>query len=69
MGRFNDADYELQNAYEDIRVLSSSTETDSNGKLIPKVIRQPALVTPPSYYDKRMRYTILEYQPLLDSAK
>ncbi|KAJ3287973.1 hypothetical protein HK104_008387 [Borealophlyctis nickersoniae] len=30
--------------------------------------RKPALVTPASLYGKRIRYSILEYDPLLDSA-
>ncbi|RKO82831.1 cytoplasmic asparaginase I, partial [Blyttiomyces helicus] len=30
--------------------------------------RRPALVMPPSLYGRRIRYSILEYEPLLDSA-
>ncbi|KAI8802797.1 asparaginase-domain-containing protein [Cladochytrium replicatum] len=30
--------------------------------------RKPALLTPPSLYGKRIRYSILEYEPLLDSS-
>jgi hypothetical protein len=32
------------------------------------VTQQPALLTPLSLYGKRIRYSILEYNPLLDSA-
>ncbi|TPX67877.1 hypothetical protein SpCBS45565_g03482 [Spizellomyces sp. 'palustris'] len=31
-------------------------------------VRKPALITPPSLYGKRIRYSILEYDPLLDSS-
>ncbi|KAI8817717.1 asparaginase-domain-containing protein [Fimicolochytrium jonesii] len=31
-------------------------------------VRKPALITPPSLYGKRIRYSILEYEPLLDSS-
>ncbi|KAJ3164569.1 hypothetical protein HDU88_005216 [Geranomyces variabilis] len=31
-------------------------------------VRRPALITPPSLYGKRIRYSILEYEPLLDSS-
>lgn len=38
-----------------------------NGTPVVKV-RKPALITPPSLYGKRIRYSILEYDPLLDSS-
>ncbi|KAJ3033915.1 hypothetical protein HDV00_005655 [Rhizophlyctis rosea] len=38
-----------------------------NGTPVIKM-RKPSLITPPSLYGKRIRYSILEYDPLLDSA-
>ncbi|KAJ3190223.1 hypothetical protein HDU85_000516 [Gaertneriomyces sp. JEL0708] len=38
-----------------------------NGTPVARV-RKPALITPPSLYGKRIRYSILEYDPLLDSS-
>nr|KAJ3422761.1 hypothetical protein HK105_006440 [Polyrhizophydium stewartii] len=38
-----------------------------NGTVVRRV-RLPALVSPPSLYGKRIKYSILEYDPLLDSS-
>jgi lysophospholipase len=44
-----------------IRVPCFSHLPNSQGKI-------PSLITPPSLYGKRIRYSILEYDPLLDSC-
>jgi len=38
-----------------------------NGTPVMRTLK-PALITPPSLYGKRIRYSVLEYSPLLDSA-
>lgn len=44
-----------------IRIPCFSHLPNSQGKI-------PSLITPPSLYGKRIRYSILEYDPLLDSC-
>lgn len=62
---------------ETIRCYTMPAEGARNGGTTPEpdarqsvtTVRRPALLTPRSLYDRRVRYTILEYDPLLDSAK
>ncbi|TPX55827.1 hypothetical protein PhCBS80983_g04998 [Powellomyces hirtus] len=48
-------------------VTTNSPHSLINGTPVVRV-RKPALITPPSLYGKRIRYSILEYEPLLDSS-
>ncbi|KAI9098203.1 asparaginase-domain-containing protein [Phlyctochytrium arcticum] len=48
-------------------VRGKSKFTEIGGTPIVRV-RKPALITPPSLYGKRIRYSILEYDPLMDSS-
>ncbi|XJO76275.1 hypothetical protein BDV3_006823 [Batrachochytrium dendrobatidis] len=51
---------------------SSTTSNPSNTRVVNgtpvKQIQLPALISPPSLYGKRINYSILEYEPLLDSS-
>ena len=58
--RFNEADFESNPPLEQ---LGFSSE---NGPIETRSV--PVLTTPLSLYDKRIRYSVLEYTPLLDSA-
>ncbi|KAJ3011208.1 hypothetical protein HKX48_006973 [Thoreauomyces humboldtii] len=49
------------------RSSTGSSHNVINGTPVVRV-RKPALITPPSLYGKRIRYSILEYEPLLDSS-
>eukprot|EP00158_Paraphelidium_tribonemae_P004258 Partr_v1_DN26665_c0_g1_i1_m69167 putative L-asparaginase len=67
--RFNDPEYSLEIGSEDLEeVLISSLYADGDGYSGTREIRQRALITPKTLYGKRIRYSVLEYDPLLDSA-
>ena len=42
--------------------------SSADGETLVSMQKLPALVTPKSLYNKRIRYSILEYSPLLDSC-
>jgi hypothetical protein len=64
MQRFNDPDYSGPSPLHDVsvRVLTGSESAY-------QLRQHRSLTTPLSIYGKRVNYSILEYHPLLDSAK
>jgi lysophospholipase len=65
--RFNDP--EAQSPHKRTEAVRHSTRLPGVESAIVETRHVPALVTPRSLYGKRIRYAILEYMPLLDSAK
>ena len=61
LSRFNDVEFDAGNRQESVRL----HDEDGSVRLAPHRV----LITPTSLFNKRIRYSILEYDPLLDSAK
>ena len=77
MTRFNDATYERRGQdYLKVvipKIYYQNKEGDLANKVVAETeeivtINMPSLITPLSLYDKRTQYTVLEFDPLLDSA-
>ena len=70
MNMFNDKESSISNLTNDLNVVAPNADDfdiNINGTNV-KRIKTKALITPPSLYGKRTRYSILEYDPIIDSS-